>query len=87
MTTDQPRLASSRLLVAEAFTRARTDTTPDPHDLATWLLEQLEATGWTPPRDLTETVPLAGPGAPEDGPGRQAFRAELARLAARPRLP
>lgn len=59
MTTDQPRLARSRLLVAEAFDRDRAATTrPDTHDLATWLLEQLQTAGWTPPRDLTDTPPL-----------------------------
>jgi len=68
MTTDQPRLAKSRLLVAQAFERDRAAASPpDPHETATWLLEQLEnQLGWTPPRDLTETVPLAGAGADPD---------------------
>ena len=75
MTTDQPQLAKSRLLVAQALERDRAVASkPDPHDTATWLLEQLQTAGWTPPRDLTDAPPLAGPGAPEDGPGRQEFR-------------
>lgn len=88
MTTDQSRLAKSRLAVADAFTRDRAAATkPDPHDTATWLLDELQTKhGWTPPPDpATDTPPLTGPGAPEDSPGRQAFRAARAALAQRTR--
>lgn len=77
---DQSRLAHSRLLVAQAFTRARTDTEPDPHALATWLLDELQAKhGWKPPPDPAADVPPARPEQPasEDSPGRIAFRTGL----------
>lgn len=85
MTTDQPTRARSRLLLADAFTRDRAATTkPDPHDLATWLLDQLQNLGWRPPPDPTDTPPLrpAQPAA-DDGPGRQAFRQAREALARR----
>lgn len=77
--TDQSRLAKSRLLVADAFTRARTDTAPDPHDLATWLLEQLQELGWKAPPDPATDIPPLRPAriATDDSPGRREYRATL----------
>ena len=85
MSTDQSKLARSRLLAADAFTRARTDTAPDPHDLATWLLDQLQNAGWRPPPDPAADIPPLRPDQPADNnsPGRQAFRQARAQLAAR----
>lgn len=77
--TDQSRLARSRLLVADAFTRARTDTEADPHELATWLLDQLQDAGWKAPPDPAADVPPLRPDQPadENSPGRQALRTGL----------
>ncbi len=89
-TTDQSKLARSRLLVADAFTRARTDTTPDPHDLATWLLEQLQAAGWKQPPDPAADIPPLRPERPaldDNSPGRRAFKEARDRLAQRTRNP
>lgn len=60
MTTDQSRLARSRLLVADAYERDRAAATkPDPHDAATWLLDQLQELGWkSPPDPATDIPPL-----------------------------
>ncbi len=77
---DQSKLARSRLLVADAFTRDRANTTkPDPHDLAGWLLEQLQAAGWQPPPDPAADRPPIRPShvAGEDSPGRREYRATL----------
>lgn len=87
MTTDQPTRAKARLLVADAFTRDRAaQTKPDPHDLATWLLEQLQNLGWRPPLDPTDTPPLR-PAQParDDSPGRREFAEARKALAARRR--
>lgn len=87
MTTDQSKLARSRLLVADAFQRARIDTKPDPHDLATWLLEQLQTLGWKSPPDPAVDIPPLRPDRPadEDSPGRRAFREARNALATKPR--
>jgi hypothetical protein len=80
MTTDQSRLAKSRLLVADALTRDRAAATkPDPHDTASWLLDQLQTLGWKQPPDPALDLPPARPAHPatDDSPGRQAFRTEL----------
>jgi hypothetical protein len=62
MNLDQPRLASSRLLAAQAFERDRAaHTKPEPHDAATWLLEQLQTAGWRPPPDPAADVPALRP--------------------------
>ncbi len=79
---DQSRLAHSRLLIAQAFDRDRAAATkPDPHDLAGWLLEQLQTAGWTPPPDPAADVPPARPARPADdnSPGRLEYRASLCR--------
>lgn len=86
MTTDQPKLARTRLLVAAAFTRDRAAATkPDAHDLAGWLLDQLQALGWKSPPDPGADIPPLRPArvADEDSPGRREFAEARARLAAR----
>lgn len=83
---DQSKLARSRLLVADAFTRDRAaDTKPDPHDTAEWLLQQLQELGWRQPPDPAADIPPLHPQRPagEDSPGRRAFREAKAQLAAR----
>lgn len=74
--TDQPRLARSRLLVADAFERDRAAATkPDAHDLAAWMLDQLADLGWKPPPGITEIPPLRPDHvADDDSPGRREFR-------------
>ena len=87
MTTDQPKLAKTRLLVADAFTRDRAAAPkPDPHDLAGWLLEQLQALGWKTPPDPAADLPHLSPARVDndDSPGRRAFREARAQLANRP---
>ena len=62
MTTTHPRLAASRLLVAYALTRDRNiPPRPDPHDAATWLLDQLQTAGWRPPPDPAADIPPLRP--------------------------
>ena len=86
MTTDQPRLAKSRLLVADAFTKHRAAAVPpDPHDAATWFLDELQALGWTPPRDLTDTPPPRPERSDLDGDGYRQFQEARAQLATRTR--
>lgn len=90
MTTDQSRLARSRLLVADALTRDRDATTkPDPHDTATWLLDQLQTLGWKTPPDPAADVPPLRPAhaAGPDSPGYREWQAARANLANRPRQP
>ena len=61
-TTDQPKLARSRLLVADAFTRDRAAASrPDTHDLAGWLLDQLQDLGWKAPPDPGADIPPLRP--------------------------
>lgn len=82
MTTDQPKLAKSRLLVAGAFERDRAATArSEPHEVASDLLDQLQNLGWVPPRDLTEQVPARGPSSTREG--RDAAKAHLAEVLAR----
>lgn len=91
MTTDQPRLARSRLAVAQAFERDRAaDTKPDPHDTASWLLDQLQQLGWKAPPDPAADVPPLRPERPaldDNSPGRREFAEARAALAARTREP
>jgi hypothetical protein len=83
MTVDQPaldqsKLAKSRLLVADAFTRDRAATSkPDPHDLASRLLEQLQALGWKQPPDPAADIPPLRPARVADGQQRAARKAEI----------
>lgn len=87
MTLDQPKLAKSRLLVAAAFERDRAaHTKPDPHDTATWLLDQLQDAGWKPPPDPAADLPPLRPDHPtfdDNSPGRREFAEARAQLAAR----
>lgn len=80
---DQSRLARSRILTAQTFDRHRAaHNPPDPHDAADWLLDQLQAHGWTPPPDpAADTPPPARPAQPADdnSPGRREYRASLCR--------
>lgn len=70
------QLAKARREVA-----ALLDGAPDPDALAGRIIDDLQALGWTPPRDPSADVPAARVvPAPEDSPGRQAFRAALADL-------
>lgn len=59
----------------------------DPTDRARYLLQQLQALGWTPPRDPNADKPPLRPAQPADdnSPGRQAFRAARQALANRTR--
>lgn len=72
---------------AEILVTHLLDTAPagaDHQRQAAVIVNQLQTElGWTPPRDLTETPPLRGAGAPDDSPGRREFQAALAELAAR----
>jgi hypothetical protein len=81
------QIAKAQRLFADTIERQATEPR-DPEQVATWLTEQLQGYGWTPPRDLAEQVPLRPEQvADEDSPGRRAFRAardELARRAAPP---
>jgi len=78
VTTDQSRLAKSRLLVADAFERDRAaGTKPDPHDSATWLLDQLQALGWKAPPDPAADIPPLRPERVADPDHRAACKAAI----------
>lgn len=78
MTTDQSKLARSRLLVAAAFQRDRAAANqPDPHDLASWLVEQLQALGWKAPPDPATDAPPLRPDRQADPAHRQACMDEI----------
>ena len=75
---DQPKLARSRLLIADAFTRDRAAASkPDPHDLATWLLEQLQALGWKTPPDPAADIPPLRPAQVADPDVQAAAMAQI----------
>lgn len=75
------QVAKATLLVAD---RLEAWGLTDPHERAEWLIERLMTDlGWTPPRDLTDTPPLSGPGSDLDGPGYREWSAARAALAER----
>lgn len=81
MTTDQPKLARSRLLLADAFTRDRAAASkPDPHDLAGWLLDQLQDLGWKQPPDPAADIPPLRPARVATDDERRAHLATIARV-------
>jgi hypothetical protein len=89
MTDDQHRagqLTAAQILIADALERHAADPR-DPHHVAAWILEQLQAAGWTPPRTPGADVPPLRPDtvAAANSPGRQAFRQARADLANRTR--
>lgn len=58
--SDQHRVgqvAKAERLIADALERQAAEPR-DPQQVAAWLVEQLQAYGWSPPRDLTEAPPL-----------------------------
>jgi hypothetical protein len=86
VTTDQPRLARSRLLVADALTRDRAALTkPDPHDTATWLLDQLQDLGWKAPPDPALDIPPMRPAHVAGDAAREAAMAQIRAVFNRPR--
>lgn len=87
MTDDQHRAGQqtkAQILLAD---RLEAWGLTDPHERAAWLLDRLQTDlGWRAPIDPGERPPLrpAQP-APDDSPGRRAFREARAELAHRRR--
>lgn len=89
MTDDQHRigkLSEAALIVSSAlerFTALQPDQRPEPYNIGTWVIGQLQNAGWKMPPDPTADVPPLRGESQIDGPGYAAFCEAKAALKAR----